>query len=54
MVWVYMDYFMGKITGSVVDDFFEQKNEEAKRANARAKARFLTENQGSLEALARN
>jgi hypothetical protein len=55
MVQVHMDYLMGKITGPVVDDVFEQLHEEeakqAKRANARAKARFLADNKAALAAL---
>ncbi len=55
IVQVHLDYLMGKITGPVLDDVFEQLHEEeakqAKRANARAKARFLADNKAALAAL---
>jgi len=49
MVQVHMDYLMGRITGTVVDAFDEQLQllsaRKAKRAHARAKTRFLADNQ---------
>ncbi len=55
MVQVHMDYLMGKIIDLLVDDFYAHLQEldvrKVKRSHARAKARFLADNQGTLTAL---